>query len=71
MMNIEVDDGYTPGTVDRPGMERRGCDVIEQAEAAGPCLLGMMAGRPHSAKRVLGPALHHFIDRENARARGV
>src|SRR5262249_8739793 len=51
--------------VHRPGMERCDRDTIKQAEAARPCLFRMMPWRPDSAKRVLGPALHHFIDGEN------
>jgi hypothetical protein len=71
MMEIEIDDGDALRAVNGLRMKSRNSSVVEQAEAHRFCDFGMMAGRPDAAKRIVGFALHHFIDTADRSARSA
>jgi hypothetical protein len=65
VVDVEIDHRDAPEPVRRARMQRADGDVVEQAEAHRHRGLGMVAGRPHGAERVLRLAADHRIDRRD------
>ncbi len=63
MMHVEIDHGDALGAMRGAGVDGGDRHIVEQAEAHGPCRLGMVSRRAHSAKGVVGSAGHDLIDR--------
>src|SRR5690625_6777805 len=63
MMNVEINHGDALDLVYRSSVRSAHRDIIEQTKAHGFIYLGMVAGRPHSAKYSLCSIGHDCVDR--------
>ncbi len=62
MMDVEIDHGDPLDAVNFSRLLRRDGYAVEKTKAHRPVGLGMVAGRAHSAKSIVGLALHHSIN---------
>src|SRR5207237_5942451 len=62
VMDIEIDDRDPLGIVAFTRIERSDGGIVEQAEAHGAALLGMMAGRADGAEGIGSLTLEYRID---------
>jgi hypothetical protein len=63
MVNVEIDDSYSPGVPPDLQIPGRDCDIIEIAKAERLIRFGVVAGRTHRAEGVIDLTVHQHIDR--------
>ena len=69
-MNVEIDHCDPAKTMVALGPRGAEDHIVEQAKPHRPARVGMVAGRPHGAKRVVSLTRHDRVNRRHQRARG-